>query len=66
MEALISDRAKALIAALHEPFTNEARWEIAQRFLDEEREAFYFDLLFAGNIAAQPTPVPDATGDEGL
>lgn len=33
-----SGRCKRLIEDLHEPFTNEQRWAIAQRFLDEERE----------------------------
>lgn len=37
---MISERAKQLIEALHEPFSNEERWEIAQRFLDEERADF--------------------------
>jgi hypothetical protein len=34
---VISDRAKALVEALHEPFSNEKRWIIAQKFLDEEK-----------------------------
>ena len=34
----VSDRARRLIEALHEPFDLADRWEIAQAFLDEERE----------------------------
>ena len=34
----VSDRARRLIAALHEPFSNEDRWQIAQQFLDEEKD----------------------------
>lgn len=33
-----SPRARALIEALHEPTSNEERWALAQRFLDEERD----------------------------
>ena len=32
----VSDRAKRLIEALHELGTNEARWMVAQVFLEEE------------------------------
>lgn len=32
----ISDRAKRLIEALHEPSSNEDRWRVAQTFLDAE------------------------------
>lgn len=34
-----SDRARALIEALHEPTSNEERWTIAERFLREEYDA---------------------------
>lgn len=33
-----SDRARRLIEALHEPHSLEARWGIADRFLEEERD----------------------------
>jgi hypothetical protein len=31
---MISARAKALVEALHEPFSNEKRWQIAEKHLD--------------------------------
>jgi hypothetical protein len=33
----ISERARRLVEALHELSSNEARWMVAQAFLDEER-----------------------------
>lgn len=33
-----SPRARRLVEALHEPTSNEERWEIVETFLAEERE----------------------------
>lgn len=45
----ISERAKRLIEALHEIHGNEARWMVAQAFLDEERPAWQ-------NVKGAPIP----------
>jgi len=57
----VSDRAKRLIEALHEPFTNEQRWDIAQEFLDEqEQETALKFLEGSAQLARQSGLNPEA------
>jgi hypothetical protein len=44
----ISDAAIKLIEDLHEPFSNEDRWEIAQKALDA-RDAQWREAIVPGN-----------------
>jgi hypothetical protein len=49
-----SDRAKRLIEALHEPHSLDARWEIAERFLAEERNEIKGFLGLAPRMSDPP------------
>ena len=64
----ISPRAKALIEALHLPIKNEERWEIAQRFLDEQEADTRHMDAYAYPMTDSPffngiSPDPRAFGD---
>ena len=66
---MITPRAKALVEALHDKWKHlEDAWEIAQRFLDEERDVMWerasVELKRAWSHYAAPGSVCESTGCE--